>query len=703
MGSTSDTYAFQAEINQLLSLIINTFYSNKDIFLRELISNASDAIDKSRFQLLASSDAMRDFKIQVEANLSEKTLTIADNGIGLTKQDMIDCLGTIANSGTKQFMETLKEGTTDMSLIGQFGVGFYSAYLVADTVKVYSKHAESPSVYLWESQAGGSFTITEVSDFDLEHGTKIVMEMKEDCVSYLQESKIKEIVKTHSEYITYPIQLWTITEETKEVPDDEEEETDTDDKDGTIEEVDESKESEAPKMKSVTETREEWVQINTQKPIWQKKPEEVSEEEHGAFYKSLTNDWDSHMAVKHFQAEGQVEFKSLLYVPKRAPFDMFKQATKKNNIKLYVKRVFIMDTSDDLIPDWLSFVSGIVDSEDLPLNVSREMLQQNKIMRVIKKTLVKKCIEMINEIVEDEDKSKYSKFYEQFHQSIKLGIHEDSGNRDKLVKLLRFETQRHVEPISLEDYVTEMSEDQKDIYFITGESRRGVENSPFVKGLVSKGCDVLFMIDPIDEYMTQQVREFDTHKLVNVTKHNDTFVEKNTEMEENICKRMAEILKNDVDKVVVSTRLEKEPCCLVSSEYGWSANMERIMKAQTLQNNKGSYSMAGKKSMEINPTHPIIKKLQDGILKNSMSDKTISNITQLMYDTSLVSCGYTLEDPSMFVSRINSMISMGIDVDNVETDDEVVEENSDSAPENCGNKEEPSEDQELNTKMEEVD
>jgi len=352
-----------------------------------------------------------------------------------------------------------------------------------------------------------------------------------------------------------------------------------------------------------------------------------------------------------------------------------------------------MDTSDDLIPDWLSFVHGIVDSEDLPLNVSREMLQQNKIMRVIKKTLIKKCIEMINDMVEDEDKTKYSKFYEQFHQSIKLGIHEDSTNRDKLVKLLRFETLRHSEPISLEDYVNEMNENQNDIYYITGESRRAVERSPFVQGLASKGYDVLFMVDPIDEYMTQQVREFDSRKLVNVTKHNDVFVEKNTEMEENICKKMAEILKNDVDKVIVSTRLEKEPCCLVSSEYGWSANMERIMKAQTLQNNKMAFSMAGKKTMEINPKHPIIKKLQDGIIKSSMSDKTISNITQLMYDTSLISCGYTLEDPSMFVSRINNMISMGIDVDVEDTSP--VDATDDTT--------ESSIEKEPNTKMEEVD
>jgi molecular chaperone HtpG len=691
--SSSDTYAFQAEINQLLSLIINTFYSNKDIFLRELISNASDAIDKSRFQLLATNHELRDFMIQIESNESEKTLTITDNGVGMTKQDMIDCLGTIANSGTKQFMETLKDGTADMSMIGQFGVGFYSAYLVADNVKVYSKHLDSPCVYLWESQAGGSFTITEVSDFNLEQGTKIVMNIKEDCVSYLVESKIKEIVKTHSEYITHPIQLWTVTTETKEVPCEDDEEETKNSEEGTIEEIDEKKSTEPPKTKSITETREEWIQINTQKPIWQQKPEDVTDEEHAAFYKSLTNDWDSHMAVKHFQAEGQVEFKSLIYVPKRAPFDMFKQATKKNNIKLYVKRVFIMDTSDDLIPDWLSFVHGIVDSEDLPLNVSREMLQQNKIMRVIKKTLIKKCIEMINDMVEDEDKTKYSKFYEQFHQSIKLGIHEDSTNRDKLVKLLRFETLRHSEPISLEDYVNEMNENQNDIYYITGESRRAVERSPFVQGLASKGYDVLFMVDPIDEYMTQQVREFDSRKLVNVTKHNDVFVEKNTEMEENICKKMAEILKNDVDKVIVSTRLEKEPCCLVSSEYGWSANMERIMKAQTLQNNKMAFSMAGKKTMEINPKHPIIKKLQDGIIKSSMSDKTISNITQLMYDTSLISCGYTLEDPSMFVSRINNMISMGIDVDVEDTSP--VDATDDTT--------ESSIEKEPNTKMEEVD
>ena len=681
--ANTETFAFQAEINQLLSLIINTFYSNKDIYLRELISNASDAIDKAKYNSLTNSEEIRDYHIRIVSDKETKTLSIEDNGIGMTKEDMVNCLGTIANSGTKQFMESLQSGNTDVSMIGQFGVGFYSAYLVADTVKVYSKHSDSSSVYCWESQAGGSFTITECveGDVELKHGTKIVLNMKDDCETYLEEQKIKEIIKTHSEYINYPIELWTTRTESKEVPveeDEEEEVSETkEDEEGKIEEVKEGEEEKKPKTKTVTEEIQEWEQLNSQKPIWLKKQEDVTEEEYGSFYKSLTNDWDNHLAVKQFSAEGQIEFKAVLFVPKRAPFDLFQKSTsKKNNIKLYVKRVFIMDKCDDLIPEWLGFVSGIVDSEDLPLNVSREMLQQNKIMKVIQKNIIKKCIEMFNELAEDEDKTKYKTFYEQFHQSIKLGIHEDSTNRDKLVKLLRFQTLKHTEAISLEDYVTAMPEEQNEIYFITGQSRKAVENSPFVNGVKAKGYDVLFMIDPIDEYMTQQVKEFNEKKFVNITKNNEMFQEKNEDYEEHLCKKMNELLE-DVDKVVVSTRLGEDPCCLVSGEYGWSANMERIMKAQTLQTNNGMMMMGGgKKTLEINPKHAMIQKLQDGIKNTSMNEKMIKDVVQLMYDTALLSSGYSHDDPSTFTKRIYRMIGLGMDIDEPPEEEEVTVENT---------------------------
>jgi molecular chaperone HtpG len=677
---TQETFQFQAEINQLLSLIINTFYSNKDVFLRELISNSSDAIDKAKHIALSSGENNAiDYNIEMIADKENKTLTIRDNGIGMTKDDMISCLGTIANSGTKQFMEALQSGT-DMSLIGQFGVGFYSAYLVAETVQVYSKHKDSPKMYCWESKAGGSFTITELDESKFDIGTEIVLSMKEESTTYLEQSKLEEIVKTHSEYITYPIKLWTTRSESKEVPDEEETENvenndnekeaeKDDNEEGKIETVDENEtvEEKPKKTKTVVEEIEEWKHLNTKKPIWQRKPEDVSEEEHGAFYKSLTNDWDTHLTVKHFIAEGQIEYKSLLYIPKRAPFDMFRNAVKKNNIKLYVKRVFIMDKFEYMLPEWLSFVSGVVDSDDLPLNVSREMLQQNNVLKVIQKNLIKKCVEMITELAEDEDKTKYDTFYEQFHQSIKLGIHEDSKNREKLIKLLRFDSGKHEDKISLDTYVSEMKEDQKEIYYITGESRKAVCKSPFVKGVLAKGYDVLFMTSAIDEYMVQQIREFADKKMVNVTKQHSEFITSDEDYEKYLCARMKEVLDN-VDKVVVSTRLGDEPCCLVTSEYGWSANMERIMKAQTLSTNNHIGMMSGsKKSMEINPSNPMIMKLQDGVKNSSMNDTVIKDAIKLMYDTALISCGYSHEDPTSFTSRIYKMIALGIDVD-VSTD-----------------------------------
>lgn len=684
--STTETFPFQAEINQLMSLIINTFYSNKDIFLRELISNASDAIDKDRYNALQNSEKLRDYTILIKTSKEDQTLTIEDNGIGLTKDDMIKCLGTIANSGTKQFMEALNAGT-DVSMIGQFGVGFYSAYLVADSVKVYS------GKYCWASTAGGSFTIEEFDNEHTENGVKIVLGMKEECLDYLEESKIKDIVEKHSQFISYPINLWTTRTETKEVEVDEAE----DDDEGKIKEINEEQEETEKKKKTVTEEISEWKHLNTQKPIWLRSPEEVTEDEHSAFYKSISNDWDSYQHLKHFTAEGQVEYKTVLYIPKRSPFDMFNnnQNKKSSNLKLYVKRVMIQDKCEDLIPEWLSFIHGVVDSEDLPLNVSREMLQHNRIMNVIRKNIVKKCIEMFNEMIQDEDKNKYITFYDNFHQSIKLGILEDSNNREKLVKLLRFNSTRGDERISFQDYVDMMKEEQDMIYFITGENKKAVENSPFVQGIKKKGYEVIFMTDPIDEYMCQHVREFDNKKLVNITKDNTIFQEKNEEYENNLCKKIKEIV-DDVDKVVVSTRLGKSPCCLVSGEYGWSANMERIMKAQTLQANSGmNMRMGGKKIMEINPDHSMIKKLQEGIVKTNMNEHTMKNVILLMYDTALVASGYYHEDPSKFSDRIYKMIGIGINADD-EVDEEQEEDDSIVTTS-------PEENAEDTTNMEEVD
>ncbi|KAJ6681017.1 hypothetical protein OIU74_019487 [Salix koriyanagi] len=687
LRNTAEKFEFQAEVSRLMDIIINSLYSNKDIFLRELISNASDALDKIRFLSLTDKEVLGEgdnakLDIQIKLDKEKKILSIRDRGIGMTKEDLIKNLGTIAKSGTSAFVEKMQT-SGDLNLIGQFGVGFYSVYLVADYVEVISKHNEDKQ-YVWESKADGAFAISEDTwNEPLGRGTEIRLHLREEAGEYLEESKLKDLVKKYSEFINFPIYLWASKEVDVEVPADEDESSDeaaesSSSDDGESEKSEDEDAEDKPKTKTIKETTYEWELLNDVKAIWLRNPKEVTEEEYTKFYHSLAKDFgdEKPLAWSHFTAEGDVEFKAVLFVPPKAPHDLYESYYNANkaNLRLYVRRVFISDEFDELLPKYLNFLMGLVDSDTLPLNVSREMLQQHSSLKTIKKKLIRKALDMIRKIA-DEDP-------DEANDKDKKDVENSSDDEKKEIawqKLLRFETTKSDGKLtSLDQYISRMKSGQKDIFYITGPNKEQLEKSPFLERLKKKGYEVIYFTDPVDEYLMQYLMDYGDQKFQNVSKEGlkmgkDSKAKELKESFKDLTKWWKSALASEnVDDVKISNRLADTPCVVVTSKFGWSANMERIMQAQTLSDaNKQAY-MRGKRVLEINPRHPIIKELLERVVKDP-EDDGVKQTAHLMYQTALMESGFILSDPKDFASRIYSSVKSSLSI----SPDATIEEEED--------------------------
>ncbi|KAL5962471.1 Heat shock protein HSP 90-alpha [Taenia solium] len=654
----AETLAFQADTRQLLHLLASAFYPKKDVFLRELISNASDALDKIRYKSLMQPsvlDTHTELCIKILPNKADATLTIVDMGIGMTKDELVKNLGRIAYSGTRTFMEALKDGGDDIAMIGEFGVGFYSAFLVADRVQVVSKSNDDEQ-YMWESFGGESFTIRAWNDESLSRGTKVILHMKRhQYPEYLEPRVIKALVGKYSEFTAYPIKLSCDEEQMR-----------------TVMECEEWKKE----GKVVSD-----VVLNGNEPLWMRNPEDICSEEYGKFYKWLSSDLEDHLAVKHFSVEGELAFRALLFVPRHPPADYFSRNGRAHNIRLYVRRVLVTEECENLIPDYLNFVFGIVDSEDLPLNLSREVVQQGAVVRAIRRHLVRKSIELMQEMAEDP--STYRIFYGNFLRNIKLGVYVDRANRKELANLLRYHSSKSGdEMIGLRDYVSRMKEGQSDIYCIVGESMDSVRDSVFIEALKTRDLEVLFMVDPMDEYVVNEMTEYMDKSLVCVSRLGLQLPEEKAEEEttttltvtpreriegvvddfESTCKKMKEILGERVESVRVSCRLVTSPCCIVTSTFGWSANMQRIGKAQALRNPHSIRNNSAKKHIEINPHDEIIIGLKKMLSTDGMSNKICSDILTMLYDTALLDSGFPLEEPKTHTNTIHALIRVYLEI-----------------------------------------
>jgi len=724
----SEKFEFQAEVNRLMDIIINSLYKNKEVFLRELISNASDALDKIRFLALTNPSVgdVSDLDIKISFDEDAKTLTLRDNGVGMTKADLVTNLGTVAKSGTSDFFEKLSEGQ-DVSLIGQFGVGFYSVYLVADKVRVTSKSPDDEQ-HIWESTADSSFSITkDPRGNTLERGTEITMFLKDDALEFLKQDRLEDLVKRYSEFITFPINLYKKTTEVVEEDDEEDDEGEEDGEgaeDGEDDGVEVSEEEDTPaKTESVDVWG--WHRVNNNVAIWAREKEDVTDDEYQKFFKSISKDPTEASTWIHFKAEGEVEFRSILFAPKEA-FNLYDDySNQQAGVRLYVRKVLIQDDFTDLLPRYLNFIRGVVDSDDLPLNVSRETLQQSKILKVMGKKLVRKVLEMLRKLAsgggEDDEESgdtekdathgqdedhPYIKFWQQFGKGIKLGTIEDPANRSKLAKLLRFKSSKSEGRwISLDQYVENKKDWQKDIYFIAGESEENVQKSPFLAQAVRKDAEVLFLVDPIDEYVMQHLGDFDGHKLQSLTKEGVKFGDEDEDMAKKRAKVYKETFKpltkffkdtlgSKIAKVVVSERAVNEPAIIVASQYGQSANMERIMRAQTFADSSRVNQMTSSRTLELNPRHPIISKLNTALSEDGAEDEeSHKDLAWLIHDTALTSSGFIQDDAESFAERMYRTIAGSLDVKSMELEPEIEvpeeeeEAEDDTSPEDSGSDE----------------
>jgi len=680
---SGQTYKFETEVHRMMKLIINSLYKTKEIFLRELISNGSDALDKIRFQSLTNKEALLknpDLKLSIYADKEARTLTITDTGIGMTKNDLKTNLGVIAKSGTSEFLKSVEgNSSADMGLIGQFGVGFYSVFLVADSVVVVSKHNDDKQ-YIWESTSEQDFIISEDPRGDtLGRGTQIIIHLKSDATEYLEESKLKGLVLKYSEFINFPIFLWTSKTVTEEVPDLDAEMTaensddeEKEDQDESVEDVVEDTTEKKPKTKTVSKTVQEWEKMNDLKAIWSRSPKEVAVEDYNTFYQTFAKESTDPMAYSHFHAEGEMDFKSILFVPARAPASFLQKAEAlSNNIKLFVRKVFITDELKDFLPRYLGFLRGLIDSDDLPLNVSRETLQQSSMLKLMRKKLIGKALEMFKNLAKDEEK--WAKFIKEYNTALKLGVVEDTSNRKKLSKLIRFPSSHGDGMYGLEEYVQRMKKGQPQIYVCTGSELDEVKRSPFTEKLIGRGYEVLYLADPIDEYVVQSLTDFAGKKIQSIGKAGLKYGDEDDEdkTDEALSEKFKPLneyllttLSSTVEKVVLSNKLTKSPCAIVAAEHGITGTMEKLMQAQALGGDDfmRKHYMNQKKILEINPAHPIMEGLLARVISGDDEDVTKQTV-KVLYETTLLTSGYAVPNTMNFAKRIEKVIRHFIGVD----------------------------------------